>query len=95
MLRRFLVLGASVAAISMFAIASQPAKAGSCTVVAAEGRGANEAKATARSQKHLTFKINRWAHKNGYTTVRTAKSATVCAPKGPLVHCTASAKVCG
>jgi hypothetical protein len=95
MFGRLLVLGAAVSAIATFAIASQPARADSCTVVAAEGRGANEAKATARAQKHLTFKINRWARKNGYATVGVAKPATVCAEKGALVHCTVSARVCG
>ncbi|HEX2447428.1 MAG TPA: hypothetical protein VHK26_04485 [Methyloceanibacter sp.] len=95
MLHKFLVVATAVAAIAVSAIPTQPAKAGSCAVVTAEGRGANEAKASARSVKHLTFKTNRWAHKNGYTTVGVAKTATVCATKGPLVHCHSSHKVCG
>ena len=52
-------------------------------------------KASARAVKHLTFKTNRWAHKNGYATVHVAKSSSVCADKGLIAHCKASRKVCG
>ena len=95
MLRKFVVLGAAIAAIALSAIPTQPVKAGSCAVVTAEGRGSDAAKATARAVKHLTFKTNRWAHKNGYATVHVAKSSSVCADKGLIAHCKASRKVCG
>lgn len=95
MLKRVLVVCTTVAAIAVFAIVSQPVKAGSCKVIVAEGRGANQAKATARSQKHLTFKINRWASKNGVTSVGAGKSSTVCSEKGAISHCIASRQVCG
>ena len=39
MLRKFVVLGAAIAAIALSAIPTQPVKAGSCAVVTAEGRG--------------------------------------------------------
>jgi hypothetical protein len=96
MLRSLPIIVAAVAALAVAALAitSQPVKAASCTVVAAEGRGANEAKASARALKHLTFKINRWASKNGYTSVRAGHSSNICAEKGLLVHCTMSKKVC-
>jgi len=95
MLKRVLVACATVAAIAVFAVISQPVKAGSCKVIVAEGRGADQAKATARAQKHLTFKINRWASKNGVTSVRVGKSSTVCSEKGAISHCIASSQVCG
>ena len=95
MLRSVLLLGAAIAAIVTFAIAPQPAKAGACAVVTAEGRGANEAKASARATKHLTFKTNRWAKKNGSSSVHVGPISTKCAPKGPLTHCIATRKVCG
>jgi hypothetical protein len=95
MLRSVLLLGAAIAAITIFAIAPQPAAAASCAVVTAEGRGVNEAKATARAVKHLTFKTNRWAKKNGYSSVHVGKTSTKCAAKGPLTHCIATRKVCG
>jgi hypothetical protein len=95
MLRSLLLLGAAVAALATFAIAPQPAKAGSCAVVTAEGRGVNETKASARAVKHLTFKTNRWAKKNGYSSVHVGPTSTKCAPKGVLTHCIATRKVCG
>ena len=95
MLKRVLAACATLAAVGVFAIVSQPVKAGSCKVIVAEGRGANQAKATARSQKHLTFKINRWASKNGYTAVRVGKSKSLCSEKGAIYHCIASSQVCG
>ncbi len=94
-MNKLCVAGLALSAVVAFTIVSQPVAAGSCTVVVAEGRGANEAKASARALKHLTFKINRWASQNGYTAVRKAKSKTLCAPKTARVHCTSSAKVCG
>jgi hypothetical protein len=94
MRRKMLIVIAALSAVAASAIA-QPAKAGSCTVVTAEGRGATEAKASARAVKHLTFKTNRWAKKNGYSSVGIGKSSNVCAEKGVLVHCTASHRVCG
>jgi hypothetical protein len=84
-----------VAALAASFLTVSPVQAASCTVVAAEGRGSTEAKASARSLKHLTFKINRWASRNGYTSVRVGDASTICAEKGLLVHCTASKKVCG
>jgi hypothetical protein len=94
MLRRLLVISAAVAAVTI-AFVSQPVNAGSCTVLTAEGRGTDQAKASARSLKHLTVKTNRWASRNGSTSVRVAKSSTVCAPKAALVSCIATHKVCG
>jgi hypothetical protein len=95
MLRSILLLVSAIAVIAIFAIAPQPAAAGSCAVVTAEGRGVNEAKATARAVKHLTFKTNRWAKKDGYSSVHVGKTSTKCAAKGPLTHCIATRKVCG
>jgi hypothetical protein len=95
MSRKILIVIAAVAAVATSAIVAQSAKAGSCTVVVAEGRGATEAKASARALKHLTFKTNRWAKKNVYSSVGIGKSSKVCAEKGVLVHCTASHRVCG
>ena len=94
-MNRLFIAVLALCAVAALTIVSQPVAAGSCTVVAAEGRGANEAKASARALKHSTFKINRWASRNGYTSVRKAKSKTLCADKGALVHCTSTAKVCG
>ena len=91
MLRRLPIV---VAAIVASFVAVQPAKAASCAAIVAEGRGSDEAKASARSLKHLTFKINRWAARSGYTSVSVGKSSTICSPKGVLVHCKATKKVC-
>jgi len=95
MLRNVLILGASIAVIATVAIAAQPARAGSCAVVTAEGRGASEAKASARATKHLTVKTNRWAKKSGASSVHVGPISTKCAAKGPLTHCIATRKVCG
>ena len=46
MLRRLLVISAAVAAVTI-AFVSQPVNAGSCTVLTAEGRGTDQAKASA------------------------------------------------
>jgi hypothetical protein len=94
MLRKLLLIAASIAVSITFSITTQPVEAKSCKVVVAEGRGANEAKASARSVKHLTFKTNRWAKKNGYSNVSIGKSATVCSTKGVIDHCVASHRVC-
>jgi hypothetical protein len=95
MIRALLLASATVIASGALAFLLQPAEAGSCTVITAEGRGAKEAKASARAEKHLVFKINRWASRNGYSSVRSAKSSTVCAPKAVVVSCIATRKVCG
>jgi hypothetical protein len=95
MIRKILVACTALAAIIAFTIVAQPVEAGSCTVLSAKGRGTDETKTSARSVKHLTNKINHYAHKNKITAVRVGVVSTVCSKKGPLDTCRSSAKVCG
>jgi len=95
MFRNTIIASAALAMLAVIIIGSHPVEAANCQAVVAEGRGANEAKASARAQKHLTFKINRWASKNGYTAVRAGKSKSLCSEKGAIYHCIASSQVCG
>jgi hypothetical protein len=94
MIRKFVIAGAALAAISAFAVAAQPVEAGSCTVASAKARALTDAKATERSLKQLKHKISHWAHKNKDTSVKEGKIRTTCAKKGSLAVCTSSAKVC-
>lgn len=95
MLRKALVAAMAVAAISTCLFVSQAAEAGGCTVLSVKGRGIDEATASPRSIKHLTFKINHWAHKNKIGTVRVGHRSTTCNKKIGLSVCVSSAKVCG
>ncbi len=95
MIRKFLIAGAALAAITAYAVASQPVEAGSCTVASAKARALKDTKATEKSLKQLKHKINHWAHKNKDKTVKEGKIHTTCTKKGPLAVCTSSAKVCG
>jgi hypothetical protein len=71
MIRKILVASTALAAIAAFSVATEPVNArGSCVVLAAKGRGVDEAKTSARSLKHLTNKINHYAHKNKLSSVR-------------------------
>ena len=94
MLRKILVVGTAITALAAFAVVSQPVQARSCYAVLAEGRGHDEATASARSLKHLTNRINHWAAKNKLGTVGVEHPSTVCSNQGIPV-CTSSAKVCG
>ncbi len=95
MLRKFLIAGVALAAITAYAVASQPVEAGSCVVASAKARGLKEANASDKSLKKLKHVVDHWAHKNKYTKVKEAKAATTCTKKGALAVCTSSAKVCG
>jgi hypothetical protein len=95
MIRKILVASTALAAIAAFSVATEPVNArGSCVVLAAKGRGV-EAKTSARSLKHLTNKINHYAHKNKLSSVRVGSRSTVCSKTGGLDVCKSSAKVCG
>jgi len=96
MIRKILVASTALAAIAAFTVATEPVNArGSCVVLAAKGRGLDEAKTSARSLKHLTNKINHYAHKNKLSSVRVGSRSTVCSRTGGLDVCKSSAKVCG
>ena len=96
MIRKILVASTALAAIAAFTVATEPVNArGSCVVLAAKGRGVDEAKTSARSLKHLTNKINHYAHKNKLSSVRVGSRSTVCSKTGGLDVCKSSAKVCG
>jgi len=56
---------------------------------------ADEAKASNRSLKHLTNKINHYAHKNKLGSVKVGSRSTVCSKAAGLDVCKSSAKVCG
>ncbi len=92
MIRNLLIVGAAIAALGVVSTLPQPAEAGA-TVLSAKARGLKEAEVTTRSEKKLTSKINRWAHKNKLTAVKVGKTKTSCTAKGPLTTCTSSAKV--
>lgn len=95
MLRRVRIAGTAFAALSAFAIVSQPAAAGSCAVLSEGAIGVKQSEAADRAKKQLKRKIDRWAAKNGYKKVRYAKSSLDCTRKGSVSRCTATAKVCG
>ncbi len=95
MIRKFMIAGAALAAITAYAVASQPVEAGSCVIASAKARGLTEANTTDRSMKKLKRVVNHWAHKNKYTKVKEGKIHTTCTKKGALAVCTSSAKVCG
>jgi hypothetical protein len=92
MIHKFLIIGAALATIGAVAALSQPAEA-SGAMISATARGLDKADVSARSQKKLAHKIDRWAGKNKLTKVRVGKKATSCSQKGPLTTCTSSAKV--
>jgi hypothetical protein len=95
MIRKILVGCTAIAAIAAFTIVAQPVEAGSCTVLSAKGRGVDETNASTRSVKHLTNKVNHYAHKNKLSSVKVAPRSTVCSKKAGLTVCTSSTKVCG
>jgi len=47
------------------------------------------------SLKHLTNKINHYAHKNKLGSVRVGSRSTLCSKAAGLKVCKSSAKVCG
>jgi hypothetical protein len=95
MLRKVLVALTAVAALSALLFASQPASAGSCSVISEKTIGLKQSETSSRALKQLNRKASHWAKKNGYKKVSLSKLATKCAKKGALYHCTAAAKVCG
>lgn len=95
MLRRVLIAGTALAVIAVFGVTSQPVVAGSCAVLSEKAIGLKQSEAANRAQKQLNHKINRWAAKNGYKSVRTTKMSTQCIQKGAIASCTVAAKVCG
>jgi len=96
MIRKILVASTALVAIAAFTIVTQPVQAGiSCVLLAAKGRGTDEANASNRSLKHLTNKINHYAHKNKLGSVRVGSRATLCSKAAGLKMCKSSAKVCG
>ena len=71
MIRKILIASTALAAIAAFTIITEPVHAGSsCVLLAAKGRGIDDANASNRSVKHLTNKINHYAHKNKLGSVR-------------------------
>jgi hypothetical protein len=94
MIRKFLIVGSALVAVASFGLISAPAEAGGCTVVVAKARGLDQSDVGKRSAKHLTHKVNHWAHKNGLKAVRMSPVSTACGKKGLLAVCTSSAKVC-
>lgn len=94
MIRKMLIAGSALAAVAAFTLVSAPVEAGSCAYPSAKARGLNQTAVSARSAKHLTHKINHWAHKNKLKTVRVGTVSTVCKKGGVLVVCTSSTKVC-
>jgi hypothetical protein len=96
MIRKILLAGTALAAIAAFTTVIEPVNAGgSCVVLAAKGRGTDEAKASGRSLKHLTNKINHYAHKNKLGSVKVGSRSTFCSKEAGLDVCKSSAKVCG
>jgi len=96
MIRKILVASIALVAIAAFTIVTQPVQAGiSCVLLAAKGRGTDEANASNRSLKHLTNKINHYAHKNKLGSVRVGSRSTLCSKAAGLKVCKSSAKVCG
>ena len=96
MFRKILVASAALVAIAAFTTVTEPVQAGSsCVLLAAKGRGTGEANASNRSLKHLTNKINHYAHKNKLGSVRVGSRSTVCSKAVGLKVCKSSAKVCG
>jgi hypothetical protein len=90
---KVLVAGAALGVIAAFTVVSQPVFAGSCALVSVKARGLTQAAAANRAQKKLTWRINRWAHKNKLNVVRVGYGPAGCS-KGALAVCTATAKVC-
>jgi hypothetical protein len=96
MIRKILLAATALAVSAAFALVTEPVKAGgSCVVLAAKGRGIDEAKASNRSVKHLTNKINHYGHKNKLGSVSVGHRSTMCSQKAGLEVCKSSAKVCG
>ena len=94
MLRKLIVAGTAVAALSALTFIS-PVAAGSCAVVTEKAIGLKQTDTSTRAMKQLKHKINHWAKKNGNKSVRVGKVTTTCSKKGALYHCTSSAKACG
>jgi len=90
---KVLIAGAALGVIAAFSAVSQPVYAGSCAIVPVKARGLTEATASNRAQRRLTWRINRWAHKNKLNVVRVGHGPAGCG-KGALAVCTATAKVC-
>jgi len=91
-LRNTVIASGTLTILAVIIIGSHPVEAGSCQAVVAEGRGANEAKASARAQKHLTFKINRWARRT-VTPPSALASQNPCAQtRGPFITALPQAK---
>lgn len=80
MIKKFLIAGTALAAITAYSVASQPVEAGSCIVASAKGRALNDAKATDKSMKHLKHVISHWARKNKDKVVKSVR-ATPPAPR--------------
>jgi len=96
MLRKILIASTALAAIAAFNIITEPVHAGSsCVLLAAKGRGIDDANASNRSVKHLTNKINHYAHKNKLGSVRVGSRSTACSKAAGLKVCKSLAKVCG
>ena len=95
MFRSLVVASIAFVALSALTVLSQPAAAGNCAVLSENALGVKQSETADRAQKQLKRKINRWADKNGYRSVKTVKSSIQCTKKGSLAQCTASAKVCG
>jgi hypothetical protein len=96
MIRKILVASTALAASAAFTLVTEPVQAGgSCVLLAAKGRGTDEAKASGRSLKHLINKINHYAHKNKLGSVKVGSRSTVCSKAAGLDVCKSSAKVCG
>ena len=96
MTRKILIASTALAAIAALTIITEPVHAGSsCVLLAAKGRGIDEANASNRSVKHLTNKINHYAHKNKLGSVRVGSRSTLCSKAAGLKMCKSSAKVCG
>ena len=94
MIRKILIASTALAAIAAFTV--EPVHAGSsCVLLAAKGRGIDEANASNRSLKHLTNKINHYAHKNKLGSVRVGSRSTLCSKAAGLKVCKSSARVCG
>lgn len=95
MLRKVSVGVLAVAAAAAFLFLSQPAGAGSCSVLSEKAVGLKKSETSTRALKQLNRKANHWAKKNGYKKASVSKVVTACSKKGALYHCTAAAKACG
>jgi hypothetical protein len=92
--RKVVIAGVALGVLCAFAVVSQPVQAAGCVVVSAKARGVSELHASQRAQAKLMRHIDRWAHKNKLTTVRSGHAPTHCSKGGALFVCTADAKVC-